>query len=216
MTDGEAGSGKGSGSAGRGGAGRRGMIAAILFAAVGAALALAAALQWFGLPGGDRGIARVGGPFALEATDGRVATDKDFAGKAMLIYFGFTFCPDACPTALARMAAALDILGADGEGVQPLLVTLDPERDTAQVMRDYVALFHPRLIGLRGTPEQTAAVAKAYRVYFEKTAPDANGDYLVNHTDAIFLMGPDGRYLTLFGPDVDPQAMAEAIRYEVK
>jgi len=196
----------------RGGAGRRGMIAAIAFAALGAALAVAAALEWFGTPD-EGGGARVGGPFALQATDGRTVTDKDFAGKAMLIYFGFTFCPDACPTALSRMAAALDALGPEGEAVQPILITLDPARDTPDVLKEYVSLFHPRLIGLRGTPEETAAVAKDYRVYFELTEPDANGDYLVNHTDAIFLMGPDGRYLTLFGPDVDAQAMAEGIRH---
>jgi protein SCO1/2 len=183
-----------------------------------AALALVAlvgwqAWRWFGAdsPAGEAVV--IGGPFALTASDGRRVTDQDFRGRWILIYFGFTFCPDACPTELAVMAAALDTLGDDAADVQPMLITLDPERDTVEVLRDYVAAFHPRLIGLTGTLAEIQAVASAYRVFFQKTEPDANGDYLVDHSSVVYLMDPDGNYVTVFGRDVDAVAMAEGLKH---
>ena len=185
-----------------------------------AALALIAlvgwqASRWFGAGGPAGEAVVIGGPFSLTASDGRRVTDQDFRGRWMLIYFGFTFCPDVCPTELAVMAAALDALGDDGSDVQPILITLDPERDTVEVLRDYVAAFHPRLIGLTGTLAEIQAVAGAYRVFFQKTEPDAAGDYLVDHSSVVYLMDPDGDYVTVFGRDVDAVAMAEGLRHYV-
>jgi len=183
-----------------------------------AALALIAlvgwqASRWFGAdsPAGEAVV--IGGPFSLTASDGRRVTDQDFRGRWMLIYFGFTFCPDVCPTELAVMAAALDALGDDAADIQPILITLDQERDTVEVLRDYVAAFHPRLIGLTGTLAEIQAVAGAYRVFFQKTEPDASGDYVVDHSSVVYLMDPAGDYVAVFGRDVDAVAMAEGLRH---
>jgi protein SCO1/2 len=160
------------------------------------------------------GQALVGGPFTLTDQTGKTVTDADFRGKFMLIYFGFTFCPDVCPTELQVISGALQKLGPKADKVQPIFVTVDPERDTTEVLAKYVKQFDPRLIGLTGTPEQIAAVAKAYRVYYEKvkeegaTSPD---DYTVDHSSVAYLMGPDGKFLTFFPPGVSPDQMAEKI-----
>ena len=119
-------------------------------------------------PGTVSGEALIGGPFELTDQDGNKVTDQTYKGKLMLIYFGFTFCPDACPTALGVMSAALDKLDVAADRVVPILITVDPERDTPPVLKDYVSNFHPRMVGLTGTPEQTAQVAKAYRVFYQK------------------------------------------------
>lgn len=158
------------------------------------------------------GEALVGGPFTLTDQDGNTVTDQTFKGKLMLIYFGFTFCPDACPTALGVMSAALDKLDVAAERVVPILISVDPERDTPQVLKEYVANFHPRMVGLTGTPEQVAQVAKAYRVWYEKAAGAAGSDYLMNHTVLIYLMDGDGKYLANFGPDATPDQVADEIR----
>ncbi len=195
---------------------RRAALAAFLFAAFAALVVLIQARHWFGEDALEGSGATVGGPFALTDTTGKRVTDKDFLGHYLLIYFGFTSCPDVCPTELAVMAAALDSLGAEGEKVQPILITVDPERDTVGALADYVAAFHPRLVGLTGTVEDVQAVAKAYRVYFAKTEPDAIGDYSVDHSSVVYLMDPDGDYLTVFGRDVDAEAMAEGIRHYLR
>ncbi|MEX2648861.1 MAG: SCO family protein [Alphaproteobacteria bacterium] len=195
---------------------RRAALAAFLFAAFAALAVVIQARHWFGDDALDGSGATVGGPFALTDSSGKRVTEKDFLGRYLLIYFGFTSCPDVCPTELSVMAAALDRLGADGKNVQPILITVDPERDTVETLADYVASFHPRLIGLTGTVEEIQAVAKAYRVYFAKTAPDATGDYSVDHSSVVYLMDPDGHYLTVFGRDVDAEAMAEGIRHHLK
>ena len=121
----------------------------------------------------------------------------------MLIYFGFTYCPDACPTALGVMSAAMDKLDVSGDRVVPMLITVDPERDTPQVLKDYVSNFPPRMMGLTGTPEQVAKAAKAYRVFYQK-APGRTPD--------AYLMDGDGKYITHFGPDATPDQMADEIR----
>ena len=153
----------------------------------------------------------IGGPFELVDHTGKPVSDKTFRGRYMLIYFGYGYCPDVCPTELANMAAALDALGSKAESVQPLFVTVDPERDTPEFLADYVVNFHPRLIGLTGTPEQIAAAAKAYKVYYAKAKQPAGADYLMDHTSFVYLMGPDGRFLALFRGNTEPATMAETI-----
>jgi protein SCO1 len=149
------------------------------------------------------GNALIGGPFALTDQNGARKAAMDFRGRYMLIYFGFTTCPDVCPTELTRMGAALTALertdAARAALVQPILITIDPERDTVAAMKQYVPNFHPRLIGLTGTPEQIKAVTGAYRVYAQKRIPEDDPEnYTMDHTSYIYLMGPDGSYLTHF------------------
>ncbi|HET6618779.1 MAG TPA: SCO family protein [Dongiaceae bacterium] len=162
--------------------------------------------------GNVAGEALIGGPFELTDQDGKPVTDQTYKGKLMLIYFGFTFCPDACPTALGVMSAALDKLDVAADRVVPIFITVDPERDTPQVMKGYVSSFSPRLVGLTGTPEQIAKAAKAYRVFYQKVPGAAPGDYTMDHMTLIYLMDGEGKYLTHFGPDVTPDQMAEEIR----
>ena len=157
------------------------------------------------------GKARVGGPFTLINQDGETVSEETFRGKYMLIYFGFTFCPDVCPTELGVMSAALDRLGGRAEKVQPIFITIDPERDTPEVMARYVKLFNPRLVGLTGTPEQIADVAKAYHVFHRKAQDESSSEYTMDHSSIVFLMGPDGEYLKLFPPQTPPDKMAEMI-----
>ena len=164
-------------------------------------------------PGGSSSAAAsVGGPFTLVDQDGETVTEETFRGKYMLIYFGFTFCPDVCPTELGVMTSALKALGEDAEKVQPIFITIDPERDTPEVMARYVQLFHPRLVGLTGTPEQIDRVAKSYHVFYRKAADEtSSAEYTMDHSSIVFLMGPDGEYLKLFPPQTPPDKMAEAI-----
>jgi len=167
----------------------------------------------------------IGGPFSLIDQTGKRVTDADFRGRYLLIYFGYTYCPDVCPTELFVMSQALDILGAAGERMQPLLITIDPARDTAEVLADYVSNFHPRLIGLTGSADEIRAVAKEYRVYYEKVysqlaqgedtegagASDPDSDYLMSHSASTFLMGPDGRFIRVFTYGTSAEDMAAGI-----
>ncbi|HEU0069716.1 MAG TPA: SCO family protein [Alphaproteobacteria bacterium] len=150
----------------------------------------------------------LGGPFQLVDQDGKTVTDASFAGKFMLIYFGFTFCPDVCPTELQAMATAIDDLGSPGDMVQPILISVDPARDTPAQLKSYVASFHPRLVGLSGSDEQVAAAAKAYRVYYAKGPVDADGNYVMDHTSFVYLMGPDGKLRSVFRAGASPEVMA--------
>jgi len=154
-----------------------------------------------------------GGPFELVDQDGRTRTDTDFRGRFMLVFFGYTFCPDICPLDLSVMADALDRLGPKGELVQPVFVSIDPARDTPAVLKDYVGLFHPRLVGLTGGEPQVRAVARAYRVHRRKVVTDAGrpDDYLVDHGSLAYLMGPDGGFLTLVPHGTDAGRMAEVV-----
>jgi protein SCO1/2 len=159
------------------------------------------------------GMAAIGGPFSLIDQDGMRVTEKTYAGKYLLIYFGYTYCPDVCPSSLYAMTEALDILGDKAERVQPILITVDPERDTPEILKQYVTNFHPSLVGLTGSPVEVTAAAKAYRVYFAKTAGD-DGDpknYLMDHSAFIFLTVPDGAYITHFSPTTTPAEMAERL-----
>lgn len=158
------------------------------------------------------------GEFSLLDQRGRPVTDKDFEGYWRLVFFGYTHCPDVCPTTLSTMALVLDELGDDAAKIQPLFITIDPARDTPEVLADYVIAFHRRLVGLTGSQEQVAAAAKAYRAYYAK-APlpgqervDAEGDYAMDHTAYLYLMDPHGRYATVFAPTDTAEKIASGIR----
>lgn len=151
-------------------------------------------------------------PFSLIDQTGRTVTDRDFAGRFMLIFFGYTHCPDICPTDLTVMSDAVDLLGPAGERVQPIFITIDPARDTVESLADYVPEFHPRMVGLTGTEEQITAAAKAYRVYFRAGEPDEDGAYLMEHTSYTYLIDPSGEYVTHFVYGQGPEKMAEIIR----
>jgi protein SCO1/2 len=132
----------------------------------------------------------IGGPFTLVNHLGQTVTDKDVTTGPMLVYFGFTFCPDVCPLDTARNAQVVDVLSQNGIDVTPVFITIDPERDTPAVLADYVAALHPAMVGLTGTSAQINAAAKSYRVYYQKNG--SGDDYLVDHTTFSYLMGPDG------------------------
>ena len=153
----------------------------------------------------------IGGPFALIDHNGKPRTNEDFRGKLLLIYFGFTYCPDVCPTDLQNIGLALDQLGAAGEKIQPLFITVDPERDTPEHLKDYVPMFHPRLIGLTGDAAAIHAAAAAYRAYYAKV-PVNGDDYTVDHSSFIYVVGADGQYLGFFPPGTPPERVAESIR----
>lgn len=158
----------------------------------------------------------LGGPFTLVDHTGRTVTERDFAGRPLLVYFGFTYCPDVCPTELGTIAAALDAMGTAGERVTPVFVSIDPERDTPAAMADYVARFHPRMVGLTGSAEQVAQAARAYRVYYAKVRPRDSSDYLMDHSSFIYLVGPDGRVRSLFRPETTPEAIAAAVTAQLR
>lgn len=180
-----------------------GMLVAVLILGTGA-------FVW--LSGGGTA-SLVGGPFTLEDGNGKPVTDREFHGKYMLVYFGYTFCPDVCPTTLNEVASALDHLGAKANLLAPIFITVDPKRDTPAVIKQYTAAFSPRLIGLTGTPEQIAKVAKEYRVYYaeHRTGPGPN-DYSMDHSSILYLMGPDGKFVAPIRSDEDGTQMAADLR----
>lgn len=158
------------------------------------------------------GKALIGGPFTLTDTTGRQVTDKNYRGRYMLVFFGFTACPDICPAGMQLISAALDKIGAKAENVTPIFISVDPERDTPQKLAGFVKNFSPRIVGLTGTRDEIAGVAKAYKVFYEKTPNEAApADYGMNHTSIIYLMSPDGEYVTHFTPMTSVDAMAEKL-----
>jgi protein SCO1/2 len=161
----------------------------------------------------SQGKALIGGPFSLVDQTGKRVTEADFAGRATLVYFGYTFCPDVCPTGLATMLAAYDKLTPQEQAkIVPLFITVDPERDDVAAMAGYVALFHPALVGLTGTVEETDAAAAAWRVYHRKAESGAASDYLVDHSSFTYLMNGENEYVTHFGHGTTPEEMAEGLR----
>jgi cytochrome oxidase Cu insertion factor (SCO1/SenC/PrrC family) len=179
-----------------------------------AALFTAVAAYYLTVPnqsGISSGTALVGGPFTLTDQTGRKVTDKDFLGKYMLVFFGYTYCPDICPTELQVMSAALDSLGPKADVIQPVFVTVDPQRDTPEVLKQYVGNFHPRLVGLTGTPEDIASAAKTYRVFFNKVENSGADTYLMDHSTIMYLMDPQGRFLKHFTYTTDAAALAKAL-----
>lgn len=154
----------------------------------------------------------VGGPFEMVNHLGEPVTQDTFRGRYMLIYFGYTFCPDVCPTELQTMSLALDEMGAAAGNIVPIFVTIDPERDTVAAMRDYVGFFHPRMVGLTGTPEQVRDMAGEYGVYFARARDTGSSStYLMDHSSLIFLMDPQGRYVTHLRGGMTPEAMARVL-----
>jgi cytochrome oxidase Cu insertion factor (SCO1/SenC/PrrC family) len=158
------------------------------------------------------GQAMIGGPFSLTDHTGKRVTDRDFRGQTLLVFFGFTFCPDVCPSGLQVVAAALDKLGPKARDVTPLFITIDPDRDTPVQLATYVKSFHPRLVGLTGTPAEIEAAVKAYRVYAKKVVdPKSTAGYTMDHSTFIYVMGPDGAYRTHFTHTTSADAMAERL-----
>lgn len=160
----------------------------------------------------NAGLPQIGGPFVLINQDGKTVSEADFKGKYMLIYFGFTYCPDVCPTSLTTMEDALDILGDKAENITPIFITVDPERDDPEAMKTYVEYFHPRLVGLTGSIDQVKAVAKAYKVYFSKSGDGyKDDDYSVDHSSITYLMAPDGNFITHFSNGVEAETMGKKL-----
>jgi protein SCO1/2 len=150
-------------------------------------------------PMGVVGKAQIGGPFSLLDHTGKRVTEKDFRDHHMLVFFGFTFCPDVCPAGLQVIAEALDRLGAKAERVTPLFITIDPERDIPKRLAQYVQSFHPRLVGLTGTPDEIRAAASAYRVFHKKVTDEkSSAEYTMEHTSIIYLMDPAGEFVAHF------------------
>ena len=173
---------------------------------------LVAAAGWIGWDTvrGDR--PTIGGPFTLVDQDGRTVTEAAFKGKPTLIYFGFTFCPDVCPTSLLLMETALEKLGPDAASkVNLVFITVDAERDTPALLKGYVTNFGPTFIGLTGTPEQVAAAARAYRVYYQKVPGKDGGPYLMDHSSIVYLLDRNGRFVTHFTHDAKAEAIAAAV-----
>ena len=158
------------------------------------------------------GKAPVGGPFTLTDQNGNARSIADFRGKLVLLYFGYTFCPDVCPTDLLAIGRLIQALGKDGEAVQPVYVTLDPERDTQAILRNYATAFHPRFVALRGNEQETRRIATAYKVYYEKVTPPGSGTYVIDHTAFIFLLDREGRYVAFFPPGTTVERMAVMMR----
>jgi cytochrome oxidase Cu insertion factor (SCO1/SenC/PrrC family) len=158
------------------------------------------------------GQALVGGPFTLTDHKGRRVTDQDFRGRHMLVFFGFTLCPDVCPTALQVASEALNKLGPKAERFVPIFISVDPERDTPSQLASYVESFHPQLIGLTGSQPEIDAVVKAYRVYVRRVEdPKSSAGYTFDHTSLIYVMGSDGGYRTHFTHTTNAGAMAERL-----
>ncbi len=160
------------------------------------------------IPGG----VSVGGPFALVNGEGRPVTDEAFRGRMMLVYFGYTFCPDVCPTELQTVSGVLDRLGPEAAKVAGVFITIDPTRDTPAVVGEYVKLFDDRITGLSGTEAQVTAAAKSYRVYYAKAGNKTSTDYLMDHSSFLYLMGPDGKLRALFRQGSTADEITTAIR----
>ena len=165
--------------------------------------------------------ARIGGPFTLTNQDGKTVHDTDFAGKYRLVYFGYTFCPDVCPTDMQKIGAMMRDLDASDPALSarivPIFITVDPERDTPAAIKQFVGAFYPRIVGLTGSPAAIAAVAKAYGVTYGKEPPATpGGSYLVNHMTLTYIMGPKGEPIAYLSREMTKEAMADEVRKWVK
>lgn len=197
----------------------------MVISAVGLLVGMAAALALF--PGAMQqllpqqktwsvGKAAIGGSFALVDHNGKAVTEKSYSGDLLLVFFGFTYCPDICPAALQTVTAALDKLGDKANKVRPLFISVDPGRDTPEQLKLYMSNFHKRIVGLTGTQEQIAAVGKAYRIFFRKVEDSSNSDgYTMDHSAFIYLMAPNGDYITHFSPATSPDKMEQRLRSEI-
>ena len=187
-----------------------GVLAGLVILGTGAFLALT--LQ--GTPRGVAGSAlagAIGGPFQLVDQNGKTFTDADLKGKWSLVYFGYTHCPDACPTALNDISIALSQLGPKRDAVRPVFITVDPERDTPESLKAYITSFDAPILALTGTPDQVAKAAKDYRVYYAKH-PEAGGDYSMDHSSVIYVMDPEGRFTASFTHESAPEQISERLK----
>ena len=162
--------------------------------------------------GGGPGPSAIGGPFTLTDQDGKTITAQDLKGKPLLVFFGYTHCPDICPTTLFEMSEVLHAMGKDADGVHALFITVDPARDTSSVMKDYLSSFDPHLRGATGTPEQIDAVEKEYRVIARKVPIGDKGDYSMDHSALVYLMDKQGRFVAPFNLKRKPAEAAAALR----
>jgi protein SCO1/2 len=184
--------------------------------AVGAVVTAGALLVASGRPGVvASGKAAIGGPFTLTAADGSTVSDQTYRGKWLVIFFGYTHCPDACPIALTTLSQALEKLGADASKLQALFITVDPERDTRQVLSDYLTAFDSRIVALTGDQAAINKVIKEYRVFVAPQKKDEGGDYLVDHSAYFYLMDPQGAFIGVFAPDSSGEEIADRLRKEM-
>jgi protein SCO1 len=158
-----------------------------------------------------RQLPQIGGHFALSTPDGRRVTDATFHGKWLLVYFGYTSCPDVCPTTLSAMALALDKLGPLADKVQPVFITVDPERDTSKIVGEYVKDFDPRFVGLVGSPQEIGAAAQEFHVYY-RVRQLGNNEYVVDHSSFIYLLDPNGAFVRLLTGDLPGHQLADELR----
>jgi cytochrome oxidase Cu insertion factor (SCO1/SenC/PrrC family) len=188
------------------------VLAVALTVALGALIGVGAFLA---TPAQDRGAAAIGGPFRLVDQHGARVSSADFAGRYMLIYFGYTFCPDFCPLSLQVMGQALDELPPEAAAqVVPIFITVDPERDTVEQLANYAPLFRPGLVALTGSDAEIKAAARAYRVYSSKAGGEGEA-YVVDHSTFMYLMGPDGEYVAHFGHTAKPEDIAARLKREL-
>jgi len=180
-----------------------GMTAGALYVAVGRSLVATS------------GAALIGGPFTLVATDGATVSDRTYRGKWQIIYFGYTFCPDACPVALSKLSIALEKLGSDADKVQAIFITVDPQRDTQQVLAEYLKSFDSRVVGLTGPQAEIDKVIKEYRVYAAPQKTGGNNDYLVDHSSYFYLFDPQGTFRNVLDPSLSGEQLAERLRKEI-
>ena len=177
----------------------------------GLVLFLGAILVVAGRGPGGTAAAAIGGPFTLTDQNGRTRSDRDFRGKLMIVYFGDTFCPDICPADLMAITQALDALGPAADDIQPIFITIDPERDT-KVLAEFIKAFHKNFVGLTGSPQEIRKVANAYKAFYARLPPAADGEYAFDHTGVIYLMGRDGKYLGFMPPQTGPEKLTEILR----
>ncbi|MBI2717957.1 MAG: SCO family protein [Rhizobiales bacterium] len=191
---------------------RRTALLAAAILAMAALLGMAAYLS--GLTGRvpvSIGVADVGGPFSLVDQDGKRVTEKDFRGRYMLVFFGYTSCPDVCPAELQVMTQAVEAMGEKSRAIQPIFVTIDPERDSPATLKAYVGNFGAGLVGLTGSAEDVAAAAKAYRVYYRKVDQGGAKTYAMDHSSIIYLMAPDGSFVKFFTYSTDTGKLAKEL-----
>jgi protein SCO1/2 len=185
------------------------IVSAVLAVVVGLGLGF---LIPVGQPGLEVSQSFIGGEFEMVNHLGETVTQETFKGRHMLVYFGYTFCPDACPTGLQSVTVALNDMGKTADEITPVFVTIDPERDDVAAVREYIGFFHPRLIGLTGTAAQVQTISDAFRVFYGRARDTGEtSDYLMDHSSLIFLMDEDGQYITHIRTGTSPEVMARLL-----
>ncbi len=168
--------------------------------------------EQFWLGGAENASPAVGGPFTLIDQSGATRSDSDFRGKVMLVYFGYTYCPDACPTTLQAISQTLDMIGNQASKVQPIFISVDPARDTPDQLKSYAANFHPGILYLTGAPDTLKKVESEYHIYVAKVPQAGSDDYLIDHSSIVYVMGTNGRYLAAMPAGLPPKVMAATLQ----